>query len=396
MSQFYDSNTGLPNLHAPYLIPEEFRIRHQLMIRVFDRKFRPFFTNIFPAEESEGSDGARGVEKFDWPVMTSTKPMARLYGRDEPTQYINAGGIKTEYFNTIITKLGFVRRYDEFKHDFKYGLISKKYRTLAEEIVEGVNKRIEFECGNVLYHNTYAVNQFSKGVDMSRALVANISNGNFYQYDHTTTISSLGSLLSGTQWHKANGDPYRDMAAIKRAHEDMMGRELTQAFLGPETVMWLNINEKMVNRTKYVKDLTNGVLGQGIMGVKIHKVIGNNLKEGTTYSGSESPPMYYPGMGDLDYDKWSDRNKMPLMVDGGVTGKEWGLMAEENVGNLFHSYINTKHQAQVNSCVNPYTKVVEEDDPDRKKIRIEKAFCPAVYDWGKYVLLLNTVNRSDR
>lgn len=396
MSQFYDDMTGRPNLHAPYLIPEEFRIRHQLMIRVFDRKFKPFFTNIFPAEESRGLDGARGVEKFDWPVMTSTKPMARIYSRDEPTQYINAGGIKTEYFNTQITKAGFVRRYDEFEHDFTYGLISKKYRILAEQIVEAVNKRIEFECGNVLYHNTNSINMFAKDVDMSRSLTADISAGAFYQYDHSTAITDLASLLSGTQWHKGGGDPFRDMAAIKRAHEDMMGKELTQAFLGPETVMWLDINEKMIDRTKYVKDLTNGVLGTQIQGVTIHKVIGNDLKDGTFYSGNASPPFGYPGLGDLDYDKWTDRNKIPLMVDGGPMGREWGIMAEDSVGNLFHSFINTKHMAQVSNATIPYSKVIEEDDPDRRKVRIEKAFCPAVFDWGQYVLLLNTVNRADR
>jgi hypothetical protein len=396
MSQFFDSDTGLPNLHAPYLIPEEFRIRHQLMIRMFDRKFQPFFTGIFPKEPSRGLDGAVGVEKFDWPVMTSTRPMSRLYGRDEPTQYINAGGIKTEYFNTVITKAGFVRRYDEFEHDFTFGLISKKYRILAEEIVEAVNKRIEFECGNILYHNTWAVNQYSKGIDMNRALVADISGGKFYLYDHSTEISDLASLLTGLQWSNSSSDPYRDFAVIKRAHEDMMGREITTAFLGPETIMWLDINPTMKETVKYVKDLSNGVLGTTVQGVTIHKVIGNDLKEEAFYSGNAAPPMYYPGMGDLDYDKWSDRNKVPLMVDGGVNGKEWGVMAEEEVGNLFHSWINTKHQAQVGSPVIPYSKIKEQDDPDRRMIRIEKAFCPAVYDWGRYVLLLNTCNRSNR
>ena len=395
MSEFYAAR-GLPNLHAPYLIPEEFRIRHQMMIRMFDLKFKPFFTGMFPAEPSRGLDGAVGPEKFDWPVMTSTRPMARLYGRDEPTQYINAGGIKTEYFNTVITKAGFVRRYDEFEHDFTYGLISKKYRILAEETMEAVNKRIEFECGNVLFHNTFAVNQFSKGVDMNRALVADISGGNFQLYDHSTTISDLADLLTGLQWSNKSSDPYRDFATIKRAHEDLMGRELTQAYLGPETIMWLDIHPTLKETLKYVKDLTNGVLGTSVQGITIHKVIGNDLKEKPFYSGSEAPPMYYPGMGDLDYDKWNDRNKVPLMVDGGVNGREWGVMAEESVGNLFHSWINTKHQAQVGSPMIPYSKIKEEEDPDYKKIRIEKAFCPAVYDWGKYVLLIGTVNRSQR
>ena len=396
MSEFYNADTGFPNLHAPYLIPEEFRVRHQMMIRIFDRKFVPFFTQIFPAGESEGANGARGVEKFDWPVLTSTRPMARIYDRDEPTEYINAGGVKTEYFNTRITKLGFVRRYDEFEHDFTNGLISKKYRILAEEIIEGVNKRVEFECGNILYHNTYAINQYNKGYDLGRSLTADLSNGKFYQSYHSTEITSLGCLLSGAQWLKSSGYPFRDMAAVKRAHEDMMSRTLTKAFLGPETVMWLDINEKMVERTKYVKDLTNGVLGTTIQGVQIYKVLGNNLKEGTFYKQDESPPPGYPGLGDLDYDKWTDRNKVPLMVDGGVDGREWGIMSEDMVGNLFHSYINTKHMAQVNSAIVPYSKTLEEDDPDRLKVRIEKAFCPAMYDWGRYVLLLNTVNRSDR
>jgi hypothetical protein len=395
MSEFYDPTTFLPNLHAPYLIPEEFRIRHQLMMRTFDLAFRPFFTMIFDPIDSEGSDGARGVEKFDWPVITSTRPMSRLYDRDEPTEYINAGGVKTEHFNTVITKAGFYRRYDEFKHDFTNNLISWKYRILAEQIVEAVNKRIEFECGNILYHNSNAIRQYAKDVDLSRSLTADISQGKFFQSDHTTEISDLGSLLSGAQWHQG-GDPFRDMAAIKRAHEELKGRELKKAFFGPETCMWLDINSTVIDRLKYIKDTTDGVLGTTIQGITINKVIGNDLKEGRFYSGSEAPPMYYPGMGDLDYDKWTDRNKIPLMVDGGVMGREWGIMSEDFSGKLFHSFINTKHQAQARSATIPYTKTLEEDDPDRTKIRIEKAFCPGVEDWANYVLVLNTVNRSDR
>jgi hypothetical protein len=399
MSQFYGTAHNMPNLHAPWLIPEEFRVRHQLMIRVFDTKFKPFFSNILPAEESVGSDGARGVEKFDWPVMTSSRPMARLYGRDEPTEYINAGGIKTEHFNTIITKLGFQRRYDEFSHDFTNNLISKKYQILAEQIVEGVNKRIEFECGNVLYHNTESIYQFaSNQIDMARGLTADIKQGKFLQYDNSTEISDLSSLLSGTNWSDTTSDPLRDLAAIQRAHEDMKGKSLTKAFLGPESIMWLTINDSLKDLLKYVKTLNDGVLGavSTVMNVQMFKVIGNDLKEGTFYSGNASPPFGYPGLGDLDYDKWSDRNKVPLMVDGGTMGREWGIMAEDTVGNTFHSYINTKHQAQVASATVPYTKAKEEDDPDIRKIRIEKAFAPVVGDWADYVLLLNTVNRGSR
>ena len=399
MSQFYDPEYNMPNLDAPFLIPEEFRVRHQLMIRVFDREFSPFFTSILPATESEGSDGAVGVEKFDWPIMTSPRPMARLYGRDEPSDYINSGGIKTEHFNTIITKEGFIRRYDEFAHDFTNGLIGKKYKLLAEQVVESVNKRIEFEIGNVLYHNTNAIYQYANaGIDLGRALCCDISAGNFYQYDHSTAITALGSLLSGVKWSKAASDPLQDLAGIRYAHEDMRGTELTEFFTGPDTIRSLTINENMKTLLKYVKTLNDGVLGavSTIMGVRMHKVMGNDLKEGTFYSGNASPPMGYPGQGDLDYDKWSDRNKVPLMVDGGLTGKEWGIMSEPNVGKLFHSYINTKHQAQTSSCVNPYSKTIEEDDPDRTKIRIEKAFAPVVEDFARYVLVLNTVDRSDR
>ena len=399
MAQFYSDQNNLPNLHAPWLIPDEFRVRHQLMIRVFDTKFKPFFSLIFPDEESVGDGGAQGVEKFDWPVMTSTRAMARLYARDEPTEYINAGGIKTEHFNTIITKLGFQRRFDEFEHDFTNGLISKKYKILAEEVVEGVNKRIEFECGNVLYHNTNSIYQFaSNQIDMGRALAADIKAGAFYEKDHTTEISHLSSLLSGTNWTDPASDPLRDLAAIQRAHESLKGESLTQAFLGAETMMWLNINDNVKNLVKYVKDLSDGVLGavSTIMGVQFHKVIGNDLKESTFYSGNASPPFGYPGLGDLDYDKYSDRNKVPLMVDGGITGREWGLMSSDRVGYNFHSYINTKHQAQVSSATIPYTKAKEEDDPDITKIRIEKSFAPVVEDWANYVLLINTVNRSSR
>ena len=387
---FQDPTTGFPNLEAPYLIPWEFRKRHQLMIRVFDMQFKPVLTDIMPPTETP--DG--GMQKFDWPIFTSPAPMSRLYDADEPTEYLAAGGVKTEHFSTVITKAGFIRRYDEFKNDFTNNLISLKYRTLAQETVKAIQKRIEFEIANVLYINTVALGQYGNQ-DTSRALVADISDGNFYQADKTTEITSLGDLMSGAQWHKA-GDPFRDMAAIKRAHEDMKGETLTKAFFGPETCMWLDINTTVIERLKYIKDTTDGVLGTTIQGVTIKKVIGNNLKEGTTYVPGDSPVFGYPGLGDLDYDKWTDRNKIPIMVDGGTTGREWGLMSQDFAGRLFCSYINTKHQAQAGNATTPYTKTITDDDPDRLKVRIEKSFCPVVEDFANYVLVLNTVNRSDR
>ncbi|NHJ40128.1 MAG: hypothetical protein FK731_08860 [Asgard group archaeon] len=392
MSSFVVDNW--PNLTMPQLIPEEFRVRHQLMIRSFEFEFQPVLSDIMPL--TEAPDG--GAQKFDWPVMTSPRPMAQLYDAEEQTRYLAAPAVITEHFSTRLTKAGFIRRFDEFRRDFTNNLISIKYQRLASEMVEAIQKRIEFEVANYLYLNTTAIAQYSTQ-DTSRALVANISSGVFQQADKTTVINELDSLLTGIQWHKAGSDVFRDFAAIKRAHEDMKGREITKAFFGPETCMWMDINSTVIDRLKYIKDTTDGVLGMTIQGITIKKVLGNDLKEAsenvTLARAGAAPPMY-PGLGDLDYDKWNDRNKVPIMVDGGTTGREWGIMSEDLAGRTFCSYVHELHERQARSATEPFTYEFAEQEPFRVKVRMERTFCPAIDDFANYVLVLNTVNRSDR
>jgi hypothetical protein len=382
---------GYPNLEAPYLIPETFRIQHKLMMRSFDKVFTPVLSEILPL--TQAPDG--GAQSFDWPITTSQKPMARTYDADEPTRYLGAPAVKEERFNTIITKAGFIRRFDEFERDFTNNLIALKYQVLAKEMIESIQKRIEFEVANVLYMNMTAIRQYSPNQDTSRGLVANIADGKFYQTDKSTEITDLGSMMSGAQWHKG-GDPFRDIAAIKRAHEDMKGTPLSKGFIGAETAMWLDFNPTVIERLKYVKDTTDGVLGVSLMGMTFKKVIGNNLKEGTTYTPGQSPPFGYPGLGDLDYDKWTDRNKVPIMVDGGTTGREWAIFSENTSGRIFCSYVHKLHQRQAGSAIEPFVYEFAEQDPFRVKIRTVRMLAPVVEDFANYVLVLNTVNRSNR
>jgi len=345
---------------------------------------------------TEAPDG--GAQKFDWPVMTSPRPMARLYDAEEQTRYLAAPGIKTEFFSTRLTKAGFIRRFDEFKRDFTNNLISLKYQRLASEMVEAIAKRIEFEIANYLYLNTTAIAQYSTQ-DTSRALVANVASGVFQQANKTTVINELDGLLTGIQWHSAGADIFRDFAAIKRAHEDMKGKEITKAFFGMETCMWLDINSTVIDRLKYIKDTTDGVLGTTIQGITIKKVMGNDLKEASanvTLARAGAAPFGYPGLGDLDYDKWNDRNKVPIMVDGGTTGREWGIMSEDLAGRTFCSYVHNLHEMQAGSATEPFTYEFAEQEPFRVKVRMERTFCPAIDDFANYVLILNTVNRASR
>jgi len=182
---------------------------------------------------------------------------------------------------------------------------------------------------------------------------------------------------------------------------DMTGKELTKAFFGPETCMWIDINSTIIDRLKYVKDTTDGVLGTSVQGIKIKKVLGNDLKDSATnianqgYAGS-SPKFGLPGLGDLDYDKWGDRNKVPIMVDGGTFGREWGIMTEDIIGRTFNSYIHTLHQQQAKSAMQPFVYQFSEQEPFRVKIRMERMFAPVIEDYASYVLLTNTVNRAAR
>ena len=393
----FDLVQGQPNLQAPDLIPQLFRERHWEMIRTFDNVFKPVLSDVLPM--TEAADG--GAQRFEWPIYTSARPMARLYDAEEPTRYLSAPAVKSETFFTRLTKAGFMRRFDEFTRDFSHNLISLKYQRMAEEMVTAISQRIEFEAANVLYQNSAALLQYSANQDTSRALVADVNAGTFYKSDKTTAITELNGLMSGQWWHKPTSDIFRDFAGIKRAKEDMSGKELSKAFFGPETCMWIDINSTVIDRLKYVKDTTDGVLGSTIQGIKIKKVLGNNLKDSAAnialrgIAGS-APKFGLPGLGDLDYDKWGDRNKVPIMVDGGTRGREWGLMTEEIVGRTFNSYIHTLHQKQAASAMQPFVYQFSEQEPFRVKVRMERMFAPVIEDYASYVLLVNTVNRANR
>lgn len=385
---------GWPNLTAPELIPEEFRVRHWDMIRSFDNEFQAVLTDILPATASP--DG--GAQRFEWPIYTSPRPMARIYDAEEQTRYLAAPALKTETFHTKLTKAGFIRRFDEFKRDFTHDVIGLKYQLMAKDMVESINQRVEFEVANILYMNAGALLQYTPNQDTSRGLIADVSGGKFYKSDGTTELTELSNLLSGMYWHLSSSDIFLDFAAIKRAKEDMTGRGVTKAFFGPETCMWLDINSTVIDRLKYIKDTTDGVLGTTIQGVTIKKVMGNNLKDASENqtAAAAGPVFGYPGLGDLDYDKWGDRNKVPIMVDGGTSGREWGLMTEDIVGRTFYSYVHTLHEDQAASPLQPFVYQFSEQEPFRVKVRMEKMFAPVVEDYASYVLIKNTVNRSSR
>ena len=388
----FDAVQGFSNLQAPSLIPQLFRNRHWEMIRTFDNVFKPVLTDVLPM--TEAADG--GAQRFEWPIWTSARPMARLYDAEEPTRYLSAPSVKSETFFTRITKAGFVRRCDEFTKDFSHNLISLKYQRMAEEMVTSIAKRIEFEIANVVYQNPPALAQYSANQDTSRALVADVSGGKFYKSDKTTEISELAGLMSGQWWHKPTSDIFRDFAGIKRAKEDMTGKELTKAFFRPETCMWIDINSTVIDRLKYIKDTTDGVIGTSVQGIKIKKVLGNNLKDSAANIAAAAPKFGMPGLGDLDYDKWGDRNKVPIMVDGGTFGREWGLMTEDIIGRTFNSYIHTLHEKQAASAMQPFVYQFSEQEPFRVKVRMERMFAPVIEDYASYVLLTNTVNRAAR
>jgi len=386
--EFIDAGFG--NLEAPWLIPEAFRERHMLSIRGYDWKFTPVLQDIFPKTPSP--DG--GSNKFDWPIMVNPEPMAMLFQQDEETPIMNAGGIDLETFSTRISKAAFQRRSDEFRRDFKDNLISLKYQMLTKMIMESVNRRIEFELANYVYGNTYAIGQFSdQASNLGRFLVADLEAGTFVDKDGSTVRSGL---LSGSRWDAhTTADPLRDIATIQRMHEDMMGSSLTKGFIGPESAMWLSLNRRVIEDLKYVLDTTKGVLGVAMHGINITKVVGQTYKDAP--SNANAGLLGMPGLGDVDIDKWSDRNKVEIMVDGSPSAgcREWGLFTEDTIGRTFYGFVHTEHEAQSggNPTV-PFTWTWREQDPFKVKTRVAIAFCPAVEDFAKYILVKNMCLRA--
>lgn len=381
---------GLPNLQNTDVIPEELREQHTLMMRSFDNKFRPAFTDFFPM--TEAPDG--GSRSFIWPVKTSMQPMAQMYDADEPTKYLSAPAIKDERFSSRITKAGFIRKFNEFENDFKAGIISLKYQTMAEDMLASINKRLEWEIGNILYQNINTIRNYSENQDISRGLYADIEGGTFHQPDGTQ-VTGLDGLLEGNMWDGTSGaDVLGDLNELIAVHEDMSDRSFTRAFIGSSTAKNINNDKDITDRIKYVKDTTDGILGMTLMGISFKKVIGNNLKESTQPKDTlGSTEFGSPGQGDLDYDKWGDRNKVPLMTAGGIGAEEWAILGEDVGGRTFNSYVHTLHEDQASTAIEPFVHSYAEQDPFRLKTRAVRSFCPAAEDFASWIVLRNVCTR---
>ena len=362
------TQNGTGNLEVPSAVPHKFRQRVAAYMRVLDSRWQPVMGELF--DYVVGPKGGT-VSSWDWPKRTDGGMMSPLSGRDENVHNISAGA-DMDKFNTLETKIGFIRRTDEFKEEFMDGLIAEKYKAISEDAQKAIARTIEYCTTKYLYANATIMAKFStQTTDRLKTL----------------DMESTDDSMTGVAWtvaNRASAKPYDDVVMADTHYGDFYGGIITRGFVGNKTVAGLRLNDDLTDRQKYVKDVAGGVIATRFAGVTFKKVIGQRYKG----NSDQALMLGYPGLGDLAIDTWASRNQYEMMRNDAGT-KEWGILAGDGrVGFVWHTKVDNESHGDP---LTTNTRVVRQDLPSIKyQVVMEKKFGPAVEDFASYMILDNT------
>jgi len=360
---FNSSGLGLPNMAYANLIPVFLLNRgFNQMVRMWDFKWQPVLAQVMKEIRSP-----EGKSNFSWPLIVDPQMISEMHSPYGRTRYITTG-IDAESWATRLTKAGFMMEPEEFLAEFtpeaNFGT-SVKMQHLTQICIRAIERRIELELVNYLFGNT--------------ACITNYSN----QLTNRLKTFDLTAHADGMQGHSwsdyTNSDPFRDIDNAIEWQESMGDLPLNNMFIGSKTAKVLKNHDVILERIKYVRDLSGGVLQAFFAGLdngmKIHKVSAHTYKEAAANIGG----IGSPGQGDLAADEWNNRNKYWFMRSGGY---EFVILANDNLGFTFTSKCNQFHDGN-----GLYTYSWVDHEPHIVRTRFEKKFCPGVGDFANEIVM---------
>ena len=362
---FTGAGLGLPNQAYANLIPLYLLNRGFLqMVRMWDTKWEPVLQKVMHRMRADG-----GKSNFTWPLIVDPQPISDMmspYGR---VTYITSGA-DAEQWSTRKTAIGFMMEPEEFLNEFTPEAnlgTSAKMQRLTQICVRSIERRIELELTNYLYGNSACITNFS-----------NQLTNRLRTYD----LTSSSNGMRGYSWNDyTNSDPFRDIDNAIEQQETMGDLPLNNLFVGTKTAKILKNHDVIITRLKFVRDMSGGTLqaffGGLDNGMKVHKVSGNTYKENSANVGAFGAP----GLGDMQADQWSNRNKYWFMR---ANGYEFAFMANDNLGFVFTSKCNQFHDGN-----GLYTYSWVDHEPHISRTRFEFKFAPGVGDFANETVLNN-------
>lgn len=362
--QMYDSGgIGMGNQAYANIIPLALLKKAFLpMVRIWDNKWSAELSKVMPKMKGAPNGGSH----FSWPIIANPQAISDMHSPYGRTRYFTTGA-DAESWDTRLTKAGFAMEPEEMLEEFTMegGLgTSAKMQRLTQICIQAIERRVELELVNYIFGNTLAIQQFSNQ-KVRRLLRVDTTSGS--------------SGMTGYAWSDmTNSRPYKDISNVVELQSGMGDENLEHFFLGTKTAKMIKNHDQIIDRIKFVRDVSGGALEAFVAGLEggmqAHVVKAHTYKEASADVGAVGGP----GAGDLTPDDWNERNKYWFMRESSY---EFAFFTASNLGFTFTSKTCPQHSGE-----GLYTFQYTENEPHVYKMRFELKFCPGVNDFGNEVV----------
>jgi len=366
---------GIGNMGDYMLVPDWLRARYVELMDWFDKEWEPWFMKLMPKTVAPG----RGAKDY-WtrPMGADPQGMAKFYGDDEAIEPMNYPHVVPWVYNARKLGNAFRRGKKFFKEDFEEGIVDKAHAEMMEYLTQWINRSIEFVLSKFVYGDVNTISRFTNQ-NLNRQGVASIVAGEF----NGVSASELG----GQAWSDFTTTPpvFSDLAFLKERYAYMSNKKPEYMMIGRKTEYYLEINDDLLDRLIRLKDTTQGVLGEYLMGLNLVKVIGQTYKE---IPGADETFEGMPGRGDYLPMDWTNLNKKDMMIETiGADTYEWSVIGTSDVGEVKCAWVDEDHRDQRGSPSDIFIEQWEEKNPKQVWTSAQLKFCPEVKDYANIMLV---------
>ncbi len=367
------------NLSDYMLVPDYLRRRYLELVDWFDKEWQPWFTRMMPKVIAPG----RGSHKY-WRRDRAADPqaMAKFYDEDEAIEPMNYPSVRPWSYNTRMLGNAFFRRKTMFKEDFEDGIIDKAHAEMQENLTKYINRAIEFTLSKFFYGDLITMSRFTDQ-DLNRQGVVDLAAGSF----NGVVASELGAK-SWDNFGAGTPPVFTDLAFIKERYKFLANENPQYMMIGRKTEYNLEINDDLLDRLIRLKDTTQGVLGDYLMGLELVKVVGQTYKD---IPGADEFEEGMPGKGDYLELDWTRINRKDMMIhESGGNSFEWSIIGAGDVGEVKCAWVDEDHRDERGSPTDIFIEQWEDRNPKAVWTSAKLDICPEITDYAK-IMLLKTV-----
>lgn len=364
------------NLGDYMLVPDYLRNRYMELLDWFDKEWEPWFMRMMPKVVAPG----RGSHKY-WRRDRGADPqgMAKFYNHDEAVEPMNYPSVRPWNYSTRMLGNALTRRKTMFKEDFADGIIDKAHAEMMENLTKFINRSIEYTLCQFMYGNTTVMAHFTDQ-DLNRQGICDLNTGNF----NGVAASELG----GTTWDDFSGGTpavFSDLAFLKERYKYLAGRNPEYMMIGRKSEYNLEINDDLLDRLIRLKDTTNGVLGDYLMGLQLIKVVGQTYKD---IPGANALAEGMPGVGEYLEMDWTNLNRKDMMIHQ-IAGNdyEWSIIGVGDVGEVKCAFVDEDHRDERGTPTEIFIEQWEERNPKTVWTSAKLEVCPEIKDYAKVLLV---------